>query len=101
MVRLNVKKGDDSQFLFDTTVQIPVDELTTQLMVIYNGRLKVERIAAGVYYNDEHSWFVLRRMMLINSVYFVYIQRRYIYVSFKISWIPYTKENVFVVHNST
>ena len=55
MVRLNVKKGDDSQFLFDTTVQIPVDELTTQLMVIYNGRLKVERIAAGVYYSDEHS----------------------------------------------
>ena len=47
MVVLHVKKGDESQFLFETTVSIPVEDLITQLVPIFNGRLKVNRICAG------------------------------------------------------
>lgn len=47
MVKLNVKKGDEPQFLMDTTVARPVDDLFTEVAAIYNGRLKVMRICAG------------------------------------------------------
>ena len=47
MVVLHVKKGDESQFLYETTVATPVDELISQLVPIFNGRLKVNRICAG------------------------------------------------------
>lgn len=47
MVLLHVKKGDQSQFLFDTTVTQSVDEAIAEITHIYNGRLKVRRIADG------------------------------------------------------
>ena len=47
MVKLNIKKGDESQFLFDTTVQTSIDDLLKELIPIYNGRLKIHRICAG------------------------------------------------------
>lgn len=47
MVRLNVKRGDESQFLYETTVTIGVEELVRSLVIIYNGRLKVQRICTG------------------------------------------------------
>jgi hypothetical protein len=47
MVKLHIKKGDESQFLLETTVDVPVDDLMAQLIPIYNGRLKVHRICAG------------------------------------------------------
>lgn len=47
MVKLNVKKGDEAQFLMETTVTRPIDDLFTEVSAIYNGRLKVMRIAAG------------------------------------------------------
>ncbi|XP_077150094.1 cilia- and flagella-associated protein 298 isoform X2 [Ranitomeya variabilis] len=47
MVRLHVKHGDESQFLFDTTVDAPVNLLVEQVTSIYNGRLKVSRICAA------------------------------------------------------
>ncbi|XP_046571567.1 cilia- and flagella-associated protein 298-like [Haliotis rubra] len=46
MVKLHIKKGDDSQFLYDTTVNILIDDLLRDLTAIYNGRLKVMRICA-------------------------------------------------------
>lgn len=49
MVRLHVKKGDESQFLYDTTVDTPVDDVIQEITVIYNGRLKINRIAYGTY----------------------------------------------------
>jgi len=48
MVKLHIKKGDDSQFLCETTVDIIVDELLTNTVAVYNGRLKVQRICAGL-----------------------------------------------------
>jgi len=47
MVKLHVKKGDESQFLYETTVELPVDDLMKDVTAIYNGRLKVQRICAG------------------------------------------------------
>ena len=47
MVKLHVKKGDESQFLYETTVNISIDDLLNELLPIYNGRLKVTRICGG------------------------------------------------------
>uniref|UniRef100_A0A8C4SIQ4 Uncharacterized protein n=1 Tax=Erpetoichthys calabaricus TaxID=27687 RepID=A0A8C4SIQ4_ERPCA len=47
MVCLHVKHGDESQFLFDTTVDILIDELVKHITTIYSLRLKVNRICAG------------------------------------------------------
>lgn len=47
MVRLHVKKGDDSQFLYDTHVEANVDDVVRDIVVIYNGRLKISRICYG------------------------------------------------------
>ncbi|XP_073473226.1 cilia- and flagella-associated protein 298 [Aquarana catesbeiana] len=55
MVRLHVKLGDESQFLFDTTVNVPVDDLVKDLVVIYNGRLKVSRICSEMAELAEHG----------------------------------------------
>jgi len=48
MVKLHIKKGDDSQFLCETTIGILVDELLANVVAVYNGRLKVQRICAGL-----------------------------------------------------
>lgn len=47
MVRLHIKKGDESQFLYDTSVDTLVDDVINDVTFIYNGRLKVARICYG------------------------------------------------------
>lgn len=47
MVQLHVKRGDESQFLFNTTTDAPLESLIQQVTAIYNGRLKVDRICSG------------------------------------------------------
>jgi len=47
MVKLHIKRGDESQFLVETTVEIPISKLTVQLVRFYNGRLKVDRLCQG------------------------------------------------------
>lgn len=47
MVQLHVKRGEESQFLFNTTVDAPLETLIQQITAIYNGRLKVDRICSG------------------------------------------------------
>lgn len=49
MVRFHVKKGDESQFLYDTTTDANVDDVIEEITIIYNGRLKVSRICYGKY----------------------------------------------------
>jgi len=46
-VRLHVKKGDENQFLYETTVDVKTDDLIEHLSSIYNARLKVHRICGG------------------------------------------------------
>lgn len=47
MVQLHVKRGQESQFLFNTTAQAPLETVIQQITAIYNGRLKVERLCSG------------------------------------------------------
>lgn len=47
MVQLHVKRGDESQFLFNTTVDAPLETVIQQITAIYNGRLKVDRLCSG------------------------------------------------------
>lgn len=47
MVRLHVKKADESQFLYETTVEIGSDDLIDDITKVYNARLKTHRICAG------------------------------------------------------
>uniref|UniRef100_A0A1B0CX40 Putative secreted protein n=1 Tax=Lutzomyia longipalpis TaxID=7200 RepID=A0A1B0CX40_LUTLO len=44
MVRLQVKRGEENLFLFDTNVTTKVEDVLKQILPIYNGRLKVGRI---------------------------------------------------------
>lgn len=47
MVLLHIKRGEGSQFLYETTVSVDVGKLTQEIAAIYNGRLKIRRICAG------------------------------------------------------
>lgn len=48
MVKLVIKKGDEAQFLYETTVETNVEDVIADVSAIYNGRLKVQRICAGI-----------------------------------------------------
>ena len=48
MVKLHIKKGDDSQFLFETTVESNVADCLKAVCNIYNGRLKVDRLCTEI-----------------------------------------------------
>lgn len=47
MVKLNIKRGDESVFLCETTVDVVVGDLILQLVKIHNGILKVQRLCQG------------------------------------------------------
>ena len=47
MVKLHIKKGDESQFLYDTVTTTDITKLLDEIIPIYNGRLKISRIASG------------------------------------------------------
>ncbi|XP_020783218.1 cilia- and flagella-associated protein 298-like [Boleophthalmus pectinirostris] len=55
MVQLHVKRGDESQFLFNTSVDAPLETIIHQVTSIYNGRLKVERICAEIAELADHG----------------------------------------------
>lgn len=55
MVKLHIKKGDESQFLYETTVKQPIDELVKDVCAIHNGRLKVQRICAEMEELADHG----------------------------------------------
>ncbi|XP_055609987.1 cilia- and flagella-associated protein 298-like isoform X2 [Uranotaenia lowii] len=55
MVLLQVKRGDENQFLYDTSVYVNVHDLALELANIYNGRLKVSRICSEIEQLAEHG----------------------------------------------
>ncbi|XP_056267715.1 cilia- and flagella-associated protein 298 [Pseudoliparis swirei] len=55
MVQLHVKRGDESHFLFNTTVASPLETVIQQITAIYNGRLKVDRICAEIPELADHG----------------------------------------------
>ena len=48
MVKLNIKKGDDAQFLYETTLDQTVEDCLKAVCNIFNGRLKVERLCSEI-----------------------------------------------------
>ncbi|KAK2828343.1 hypothetical protein Q5P01_019377 [Channa striata] len=55
MVQLHVKRGDESQFLFNTTVDAPLETVIQQITAIYNGRLKVDRLCSEIPELADHG----------------------------------------------
>lgn len=49
MVKLHVKRGDESLFLYETTTNTPLSQLVPHLVSLFNGRLKVDRLCQGAY----------------------------------------------------
>ena len=47
MVLLHIKRGETSQFLYETTVTVDIHKLNQEVTAIFNGRLKIRRICAG------------------------------------------------------
>lgn len=46
MVRLHIKRGDNSLFLIDADLAAKVTDVIANVVIIYNGRLKIERICS-------------------------------------------------------
>ncbi|KAG7201364.1 hypothetical protein KM043_004129 [Ampulex compressa] len=63
MVRLHVKKGDESQFLYDTHVEAKVEEVIQEITIIYNGRLKISRICYEIEELAKHGTLLPPDMM--------------------------------------
>ncbi|KAL4233668.1 hypothetical protein ACF0H5_008350 [Mactra antiquata] len=55
MVKLVIKKGDEAQFLYETTVDTSVDDALSEVCAIYNGRLKVQRLCAEIEDLAQHG----------------------------------------------
>lgn len=48
MVLLHVKRGNESQFLFETSLSTRIIDLHKDILSIYNGRLKIARICSEI-----------------------------------------------------
>ncbi|XP_063238499.1 cilia- and flagella-associated protein 298-A [Bacillus rossius redtenbacheri] len=55
MVKLHVKRKDESQFLYDTSVTSTVDDVIIDVTAIYNGRLKVTRVCSELEELAQHG----------------------------------------------
>ncbi|CAH2260405.1 cilia- and flagella-associated protein 298-A [Pararge aegeria] len=58
MVILHVKRGDESQFLYETNVSNSVDEVVKDIVAIFNGRLKVDRLCYEIEELQKHGTFL-------------------------------------------
>ena len=67
MVKLHVKRGDESQFLYETTCQVELAELIPSLVKIFNGRLKIERLFYGKQ-NGKSNIYIDRNRIVQNAV---------------------------------
>ncbi|PIK34964.1 putative UPF0769 protein C21orf59-like [Apostichopus japonicus] len=55
MVKLVVKRGDESHFLYETTVSTVTSSVIKDLVAIHNGRLKIERLCAEISELSDHG----------------------------------------------
>lgn len=67
MVKLHIKKGDESQFLFETTVEISIDDLLKPVTSMFNGRLKVQRICLEIGELADHGITLPPNMQGLND----------------------------------
>ena len=71
MVKLHIKKGDESQFLFNTTVEIAIEDLLAEIVPIYNGRLKVHRICPGEWARHNNNAQLTNAVILLVVLLFI------------------------------
>lgn len=55
MVRLQIKRGSQNQFIYETTISVAVSQLVPEIITIFNGRLKISRIAAEMEELAKHG----------------------------------------------
>lgn len=55
MVLLHIKRGNESQFLYETSSATPVVQLNKHIVSIYNGRLKIGRICSEIEELAKHG----------------------------------------------
>lgn len=55
MVLLHIKRGMESQFLYETTTSLRIAELVSEVVRIYNGRLKINRVASEIEELAKHG----------------------------------------------
>lgn len=55
MVLLHIKRGAESQFLYETSVATPITQLNKEILAIYNGRLKISRICSEMEELAKHG----------------------------------------------
>ncbi|CAG5136661.1 unnamed protein product [Candidula unifasciata] len=55
MVKIHVKRGDESQFLYEASIDTPVADILKDCATIYNGRLKVDRICGEMQELAKHG----------------------------------------------
>lgn len=67
MVILHVKRGDENQFLYETTVNSSVDDVVRGVTAIFNGRLKVTRICYEMEELQKHGTFLPPEMQGLND----------------------------------
>ncbi|XP_017059372.1 cilia- and flagella-associated protein 298 [Drosophila ficusphila] len=67
MVVLHVKRGDEVLFCFETSVKEKTDLVLRDLVALYNGRLKIQRICMEIEELAEHGTMVPPEMMGLNE----------------------------------
>lgn len=55
MVLLHIKRGSESQFLYETSVETSISVLNKEIVSIYNGRLKIGRICSEMEELAKHG----------------------------------------------
>ncbi|EDV40535.2 uncharacterized protein Dana_GF10560 [Drosophila ananassae] len=67
MVVLQVKRGDETLFLFETSVNEKSDTVLRDLVAIYNGQLKVQRVCMEIEELAEHGTMLPSEMVGLND----------------------------------
>lgn len=55
MVLLHIKRGNESQFLYEASVTMPIAHLNKDIVLMYNGRLKIGRICCEMEELAKHG----------------------------------------------
>ncbi|KAL1458978.1 hypothetical protein WDU94_010997 [Cyamophila willieti] len=63
MVLLHIKHGDESHFLYETNTSTPIDQLMGEVLNIYNGRLKINRVIGEMEELAKHGTLLPPDMM--------------------------------------
>lgn len=67
MVVLQVKRGDDSLFLYESSVNADSDTVIRELVSLFNGRLKVQRLCMEIEELAEHGTMLPSEMIGLND----------------------------------